>query len=294
MSEIGRLALGTVQFGLDYGVANAGGKIAPGEAAEIVRMARAAGVDTLDTAVAYGDAESRLGEIGVVDWRIVSKLPPRPDGTDPEKWVRQIVERSLSNLQVSRLHGLLLHRPGDLAGAHGESLYRALLAIREDGLVGKIGVSVYSPDDLDLTCGRFALDLVQAPLNLVDRRLVTSGWLSRLKRDGVEVHVRSAFLQGLLLMKPAVRPRKFDLWSQVWTRWEEWQHEHPALSPQAACLAYPLACTQVDRVVVGVDSAAQLGQLLASTCALDGDCIPDLSCDDERLINPSSWTLLED
>lgn len=293
MSETSRLALGTVQFGLNYGVANAGGKIAPAETVEIVRRARSAGVDMLDTAAVYGDAESRLGGIGVADWNVVSKLPPLPDGVDPEKWVRQVVDQSLSNLRIPRLYGMLLHRPSDLHGPQGEKLYQAMLAVQQEGLVGRIGVSVYGPSDLETTYGRFAMGLVQAPLNLVDRRLVTSGWLSRLKQDGVEVHVRSAFLQGLLLMTQKDRPRKFAMWREIWARWDRWQLEHP-VSPQAMCLAYPLACPQVDRVVVGVDSSDQLMQLLAAVRSIDEGCIPDLSCDDERLINPSNWTLLED
>lgn len=293
MSDIGRLALGTVQFGLNYGVANAGGKIAPAEAADIVRNARAAGIDTLDTAVAYGDAETRLGQIGVADWCVVSKLPPLPDGADPEKWVRHVVDQSLSNLRIPHLHGMLLHRPGDLLGPQGDRLYRAMLALQQDGLVRKIGVSVYGPDDLEATCGRFAMGMVQAPMNLVDRRLVTSGWLSRLKHEGVEVHVRSAFLQGLLLMTRQDRPKKFDRWRDIWARWDRWQLDH-RVSPQAACLAYPLSHPLVDRVVVGVDSSDQFAQLLAAAGSLGKRSFPDLSCDDERLINPSSWNLLED
>ncbi len=292
MSDISRLALGTAQFGLNYGLANASGKIAPAEAADIVRNARTAGVDTLDTAVAYGDAETRLGEIGVADWRVVSKLPPLPEGMDPEKWVRQVVDQSLSNLRIPRLHGMLLHRPYDLRGLQGDRLYRAMLALQEDGLVSKIGVSVYGPDDLDATFGRFPMGLVQAPMNLVDRRLVTSGWLSRLKHEGVEVHVRSAFLQGLLLMTQQDRPKKFDRWRDIWVRWDRWQLEHH-VSPQAACLAHPLSYPLVDRVVVGFDSSDQFAQLLAAAGSLCERRFPDLSCDDERLINPSSWNLLE-
>ncbi len=279
---------------MDYGVANVRGKVPKAEVSEIVRMAQSSGMNTLDTAASYGDSELRLGEVGVVDWRIVSKIPPLPNGAEADTWVRRTVERSLLNLRVSALDGLLLHRHSDLGGKYGERLYRTMLSIKKEGLVKKIGVSVYGPGDLDSSCGRFALDLVQAPLNLIDRRLVTSGWLSRLKREGIEVHVRSPFLQGLLLMRSEDRPRKFRPWSGLWKRWDDWQRQHSALSSVSACLAYPLAFEEVDRVVIGVDSVTQLEHITAAERTLTHDSIPDISCDDEQLVNPANWNLLED
>lgn len=292
LSEISRLGLGSVQFGMSYGVANTGGQVSPEQVADILRIARAAGVNTLDTAAVYGDAESRLGNIGVTDWRVVSKLPPLPDDVDPELWVRLVVKQSLSRLRIPKLYGLLLHQPLDLCGSQGDKLCRAMSAVQHEGLVTKIGVSVYGPDDLEAIWGRIAIGIVQSPLNLVDRRLVTSGWLSRLKEVGVEVHVRSVFLQGLLLMGQQDRPRKFDSWHDLWERWERWLTEH-RVSPQAACLSYPLAHTQVDCVIFGVDNSLQLSQILAATKSFDAKTLPDLSCDDEHLLNPSKWNLLE-
>src|SRR5581483_2256099 len=109
----------------------------------------------------------------------------------------------LLRLDVKTLYGLLLHRPQQLLGAEGPTLYQALQGLKKGGQVQKIGVSVYAPSELELLNLRYRFDLVQAPFNLVDRRLHTTGWLQRLKEDGVEIHTRSAFLQGLLLMSPA-------------------------------------------------------------------------------------------
>src|SRR5437764_1305987 len=107
-----RLALGTVQFGLKYGVANVRGQIDREAAAAILARARSAGMDTLDTAIAYGSSEERLGEMGVASWKVVSKLPPADEPCpDPSQWVREMVQASLRRLNVARLDGLLLHRP---------------------------------------------------------------------------------------------------------------------------------------------------------------------------------------
>lgn len=283
-----RLALGTAQFGLRYGIANRSGQVASGEAALILRQARAAGWDTLDTAVAYGDSEARLGEIGVGSWRIVSKLPRCPTpGPSAVSWAETELRGALHRLRVPRLHGLLLHQPRQLLEPGGEELFRALERLKEQGLVEKTGVSVYGPPDLEALT-RFRFDLVQAPLNVLDRRMIESGWLARFRQAGVEIHVRSAFLQGLLLMKPGDRPPAFDRWSLLWTRWHRWL-EASGTTPLQACLGYVMSQSLVDRVVVGVDSARQFQEILAAAASAAAAPPDDLKSSDEDLINPSRW-----
>src|SRR5713226_3988847 len=160
-----RLALGTAQFGLPYGVANQVGQVVSRDEAEaMLNFAWAAGLDTLDTAIAYGESEQRLGEIGVNQWKVVSKLPAPPEGcADVAGWVQKSVEGSLERLKIGRLRGLLLHHPEQLQGRQGDELYRALGAVKDQGLVEKIGASLYRPDELVALWNRFELDLVQIP-----------------------------------------------------------------------------------------------------------------------------------
>ena len=103
-------------------------------------------------------------------------------------------------LNTINLYGLMLHRPEQLLGPYGEEIMSALLSLKKSGTVQKIGISVYSPDEFTELFSEYDFDIVQCPFNLIDRRLVNSGWLAKLKALGVEVHVRSSFLQGLLLM----------------------------------------------------------------------------------------------
>ncbi|MEP7242283.1 MAG: aldo/keto reductase [Gammaproteobacteria bacterium] len=284
-----RLALGTVQLGVPYGVANQQGQVPREEAAAIVAHARLAGLDTLDTAIAYGTSESRLGEIGVGEWRVVSKLPPLPaDCPDVVEWVGEQVRGSLSRLGITRLHGLLLHRAQDLLESRGEELALALRVVKDSGQVGKTGVSVYGPDELAALGPGAPLELVQAPFNVLDRRMATSGWLARLHARGVEVHTRSAFLQGLLLMSASDRPATFKRWQTLWDHWHGWLDEH-ALSPVAACLAFALAQPEIDRVIVGVDSLAQLKEILGHAGERTATPPATLSSEEPLLINPSLW-----
>lgn len=288
------LALGTVQFGLNYGIANQTGQVSTTEATAILGWAARHRIDTLDTAVAYGDCERRLGEIGVGQWHVISKLPPLPDScTDAEGWVRESVACSLERLRIRRLRAMLLHRSRDLLGPHGAALYRGLLAVRTEGKVEKIGISIYDPEELDTVWPRFQLDMIQAPFNIIDRRLASSGWLARLHHAQCEVHIRSIFLQGLLLMSTAQRLARFGRWQPLWSEWQRWLDE-TMTTPLQACLRFALGQPLVSRVVVGVDGQAQLQEILASATANGGASAaspPDtLASSDPDLINPSRWT----
>lgn len=284
-----RIALGTVQFGLVYGIANQGGQVSRTAAKDMLRLAAASGIDTLDTAIAYGQSETCLGEIGAQGFKLVTKLPAVPEACpDLGGWVQDQVVASLSRLGVDTLYGLLLHRPDQLLGADGNALSEALQRLKETGQVQKVGISIYAPSELEALTPHYRFDLVQAPFNLLDRRLHTTGWLQRLKDVGTEIHARSAFLQGLLLMSPATIPEKFSPWSELWSTWHRWLAQH-SMSAVQACLAFPLSFPEIDRVVVGADSVSQLDQIItAAVCTLPDD-LPDLCCDAENLINPARW-----
>ena len=166
-----------------------------------------------------------------------------------------------------------------------------MAAIRDEGKIEKIGVSVYGPDELDVIWPNYEFDLVQAPFNVLDRRLVSSGWLNRLHKAGKEVHIRSVFLQGLLLMNDANRPVKFNPWQSLWDDWNRWLKDH-ALTPLEACLNFATSHPEINRIVVGVHSLEQLLGILA--CAKNASIVPSesLRSDDLDLINPSQWSSL--
>lgn len=289
---LANLALGTVQFGLPYGIANQTGQVSRSEARAMLQLAADSGIDMLDTAIAYGESETCLGEVGIQAFKVVTKLPAIPDGcNDVSDWVRGQVADSLGRLGVHQLYALLLHRPEQLLGFCGKTLYQAMQKLKADGLVKKLGVSIYDPRELELIVPRFHLDLVQAPFNLVDRRLYTTGWLDRLEDQDIEIHVRSVFLQGLLLMPPAAIPGKFAMWSDLWDRWHQWLSKH-SVSATQACLAFPLSFPRIDRIIVGAESKSQLEQIIIAANSALLEHLPDLQCDADALINPSRWSEL--
>lgn len=286
-----KLAVGTVQFGLPYGVTNERGQVPYDEVAAILEEAAAAGCDTIDTAMGYGDAESVLGSVGVAGWRVVTKLPPVPEGErDVSGWARRALDTSLTRLRVSRLYGVLLHRPEQIFGPHGEALLASLDGYRSDNLAVRVGVSVSSPDELTRLMPAFDFSIVQAPFNHFDRRLVASDWIDRLKAADVELHTRSMFLQGLLLLHADALPPAFARWAPLFAARDRWLRS-ASLTPLVASVGDALAQPGIDRVVAGVASLAQWREILDAVGRWAGPCPPALACDDEDLINPARWRL---
>lgn len=288
-SFIKKLSIGTAQFGLPYGVANNSGKIDLSESSVILSTALSRGVNGLDTAIAYGDSEEILGKIGVSCWQVTTKLPRIPENcVDVDRWVKRNIENSIRNLRVNRLHAVLLHHPQDFCGPHRFELAKSLNEVKSKNSIAKIGVSIYHPDQLEYLLKLHSIDVVQVPLNILDQRIVNSGWLKKLKKLGIEVQARSIFLQGLLLMPQAMRPAKFSSWNEVWDLWDDWLLNND-IKPIEACLKYINSIVDVDRIIIGVDSIRHLTEILNTNT----DSVPKLpewpKFSDLRIIDPTTW-----
>jgi len=288
---LSRLALGTVQFGLNYGVTNTVGKVNESSVTEMLNVAAMHQINTIDTAIGYGDSEHVLGQNNINDFNIISKIPPLDDNSDVHNWVLTQLNGSLYRLGQDSLYGVLLHNPDDLFTPFGQKLYKSMINLKDKGLVKKIGISVYSPKQLDKIFLDYDFDIVQAPLNIIDRRLEESGWLSKLNKMNIEIHIRSVFLQGLLLLAKNNIPKKFNRWSFLWSNWEKYILQN-RINPIEACLSYPLKFAEVDRVIVGAQNREQLKEIINASNTSLAIALPDISSNDEHLINPGNWNNL--
>ncbi|WP_370298709.1 aldo/keto reductase [Pontibacterium sp.] len=286
-----RIAIGTAQFGLNYGVSNSSGQVSQANIESILNVARSYGIDTLDTAKLYGTSEYALGQAQPHKFRIVTKLPAVPPSTkSPATWISSQVLESLEKLGTNRVDALLLHRPEQLFTPIGKEVSDSLHDLKRQGLVDKIGITIYTPDDLESLLAKLDIDLIQAPFNVLDQRLYISGWLEQLTQRGIEVHTRSAFLQGLLLMPPQNRPTYFDQWNPLFQMWSSWLAEHQ-LTPLEACLRYVLQFPQISKVVVGVETANQLEEIIKASLGSLPPLPQTMLTEDQSLINPSLWKL---
>lgn len=288
-----RIGLGTVQWGLAYGVTNIAGQTPADEVGRILSQARSRGIDTLDTAPLYGEAEAALGAHDLAGFKVVTKTPrfgrPRIERSDAAELCSSF-DRSQERLGIESVSGLLAHHADDLIAPGGEHLLEALATLKAAGRVKRIGVSVYTAAQIDGVLARFTPDLVQLPLNVFDQRLIVDGTLARLARMGVEIHARSAFLQGLLVTPPERLPDYFSPWRP---KLEAWQNACAEMDtpPQLAAIAFVCDRPEISRCLIGVQN---LGQLESSLDGLDRTSAFDASVfalDDSALLDPSQWKL---
>lgn len=290
-----QLGIGTVQFGMPYGISNRLGQTPPDELPGILSLAREAGIRVLDTAALYGNGESALGAaLGENhSFRIVTKTPKfesPPRGAERGALLTAAFERSLSNLRQPRVYALLVHDADDLLKAGGDAIWAAMEALRNQGLTEKIGVSVYAASQIDAVLSRFAPALVQAPVSIADQRLIASGHLAKLKDQNIEVHARSVFLQGLLLMKPEEIPRQFKPFEAELSKYAGFLMKH-GLSPVEGALSYIRHVPEVDVALVGVNCRVQLQECIDAfrrSPVANAD-FSAVACQNDRLLNPVLW-----
>lgn len=197
-----KLCLGTVQFGLDYGINNPKGKPSFQEICSILDTAIEAGIQFFDTASAYGDAEKVLGEYGISKKpvKIISKLAPQvlaENTSNTEDVMERQILQSLNNMKIDRLDGYLLHSAQDF---DRPNVINGLLRLKERKLVSHVGVSIYDPEDAIKIVKSGVIDYIQIPYNIFDQRLDQTDFFQLAQKHQVQVFARSAFLQGLLLM----------------------------------------------------------------------------------------------
>ena len=284
-----RIVLGGAQLGLPYGILNGGETLSREEVARILDTAAGHGIDAIDTAIAYGQSESVIGETAQNRFKIISKLPPIPlDVSNVSQWVRTQVDASLSRLKCTSLDALLLHRSQDLTDAHGAELYAAINSLKVEKIIQRFGVSIYTPDELNGIIGTFDIDVVQAPLNVFDRRIL--GIIDQLTALNIEVHVRSVFLQGVLIAKPENRPQRFQPWSEHFARFDEWVLSS-GVSAMACCLGFALQQSGVTKLVIGTTSPEALTEIMTSIPNLKLEVPAHLQSSIEQLIDPRVWSV---
>jgi aryl-alcohol dehydrogenase-like predicted oxidoreductase len=285
-----KISLGTAQFGLDYGVSSRT-RVNDDEVKKILEFARDSGVTDIDTATTYGESEKILGFWNIKEFKITTKIPEVPEEVQyVDDWVQQIINNSLINLRSKKLKAVLLHRPNQLLLPFGEKIWDSLKTAKEAEIVDKIGYSIYSPQDLDKLYEKFKPDIVQLPINIFDKRFESSGWLDILSDDKCEVHSRSVFLQGLLLLENNNRPNYFSYWNNVFEAYQIHLDKNK-LTKLDAALHHVLNQKKLTRVVVGVDSLTQFKEIIKSS-EKNLEIEPfKFNLDDEQLLNPMYWKL---
>jgi aryl-alcohol dehydrogenase-like predicted oxidoreductase len=270
-----KIGIGTVQFGLDYGISNKEGKTNKSEVEQILKTAELKGIQYIDTASAYGSAEEVIGQYDLKQFKIVSKFMPPLKGKKISKQFNQ----SLFKLNQTSLYGYLAHRPLDLLD--NPELWVQLKKLKSRGLVEKIGYSLNEPFEIHQLLEKgFDPDLIQVPYNYFDRRF--EDIMIDLKKKGCEIHTRSTFLQGLFFMNPKELSVFFE---EIKVVLNTIQNIKPL---NGALLEFVLDKTFIDKVIIGVENVEQLKQNINNIN--DAPQLPDLkNIITENILIPSRW-----
>ena len=285
-----KLGIGTAQFGLNYGIKNNLGKLDLKESKRIIKYAKKMGIDTIDTAVAYGNAHEVLSQIDTNDFKIISKLPHLKKKIQANS-ITQIFHDSLHNLNCEKIYAFMFHASEDLLSQNSSSFYKEMKIIKDEGFVKKIGVSIYNPNDLKMILNHFDIDIIQAPLNVFDTRILDMINSTNFRNKNIEVHVRSVFLQGLLLMDVEDIPEIFIKWKSHFKKWDKFNIKNDQSKIETA-IGFAKNINSVDKIIVGVDSLSQLKQINSAYHSSQAiNCDRSLSIDDLNLINPTNWNI---
>ena len=279
-----KIALGTVQFGLDYGVTNRDGQVTIEEVESILNFAKINGIDTLDTASRYGNSEQVLGDTGVDGYQIVTKTVSLK--SDVNRVIKGFYQ-SLENLNQKAVDGLLIHDINEVNDKEFDDLFERLHELKRQGLINKIGFSTYTPKQVNFLLENFDFDIIQLPFNVFDTRLAEGGQLQALKKKNIEIHARSVFLQGILLDFNNLSSY-FSTWRGQFDKYQE-VVEKSGMSLLEYALNFALNTQEIGKVLVGLNSEQQLREIFQSAQKEDKSSAYPIN--DVNLLNPSLWKI---
>lgn len=288
---LNKIVIGTAQFGLDYGINNKTGKIPPEEVFKILDLMKQYEIDFVDTAQAYGNSENVLGlyqKEKSISFQTISKL----HNCSPKE-VKNLLQQSFERLHIDKLYGLLLHSFDTYI--NNPSVYNSVLSLKRDGLINKVGFSLYYLEQLQkILEDNIEVDLVQVPYNLFDRRF--EKYFSELKKRKVEIHTRSIFLQGLFFMQPDELPQKLKEFSTYISRLKELSKKLK-LTIHESALLFVVSNPLIDKAVVGIDNVNHLKDIISvlndnnkyELINSGKHLFSELKIENETILIPSNW-----
>lgn len=277
-----KISIGTAQWGLNYGLNNFSGKIDNNQIKEIIDFSTQNNIYDFDTSSAYGDAESKLGKYSNKRLNITTKIV-----LDNKSEVNELVLNSLNNINLKSIYACLIHNPSYLRKKDG--IWFEFLKQKEYGRFNKIGYSIYEPKELFelLDLGYFP-DIIQIPYNIMNRSFET--YFEELKNLNIEIHVRSVFLQGLLI-EQKLREKFLLVKKGYWDLYDNWLALNK-LKPLEGCLAHVISQKQIDKIVVGIDNIFQLKEIseVYKKIKINTKAPDVLEIKDSNIYDPRKWS----
>ena len=291
-----QLGLGTVQFGLPYGINNSAGKTLEQECAKVFSIAKNNNISFIDTAYGYGDAHSIIGQntSSIDSCKIITKISISKNQYIDSKDIiafKNILNTSLFDMKRKYIYALLFHDAKDLFKPGSDQIIKEIKLLKAQGIIEKIGVSLYDDKLIESLISLNLIDIIQVPINILDQRLILSGQLEKLHNHGIEIHARSIFLQGLLLQNPIeinsyfkpVKEKLIKLNSEAKTR---------GITVLELLLGFIKGVSFIDVAIIGVNNAIQLKEIINSIgIDINPEELSYLAVEEECFVNPSKWQI---
>ena len=285
-----RISIGTAQFGKKYGISNISGKTKKSEISKILQIAKQNNISLIDTAQNYLNVENILGSYNLNDFKISTKIS-EIENVKMEinnDFIYKKMIQSLQDLRIKKIDTIFLHNTNDLLSKKGDKYFDDLVRLKKNKLVNKIGITVYSIEEISEIISNFDIDVVQCPFNIFDNRLVESGMYNKLVKKKIEIEVRSIFLQGLLLMSAEKIPSQFQYFQNQFKLWFDFLKENQ-ISQLDACINFIKRFKKIKRVIIGVENSKQFLDIIKSFNKNLYIDFPKMSINQTKLINPHLW-----
>lgn len=287
------LIIGTASFQSRYGLTK---RYNPDfrKQIEIIKYAQKNDISYIDTANTYEGVEKKLGKIGLKKFKIITKIKlPNFNKIQKESIIQKLiydqVDRSLKNLKIKKFHCILLHAGEVLKTCNGKIIYKCLLSLRSSKKTEKIGISIYDPIKTIPIIKEYALDIIQAPFNLFDQRILSKKFIKLVNKKKMEIHIRSIFLQGLLTLEKSTRPKYFLKWKKLFNTFDKIK-ERKKISGTNLCIMNALFLKKIKKkIILGINSKKQLEEILNIKLIKKFKIGKSLYSNSEELIYPYLW-----
>tara|TARA_B100000965_G_scaffold404403_1_gene435038 strand:+ start:815 stop:1696 length:882 start_codon:yes stop_codon:yes gene_type:complete len=285
-----KFIIGTAQIGSIYGISNEKKKkLSFIEIKKILKKSKSLGIKDLDTAISYNN-DKILGKVGVKSFNINTKISifKFKNKNDITKFYEKKIIKSLKNLKIKKFNSILIHNPDELKKDNNSKLiYKSLILLKKKKLFRKIGISIYNFNQLKRLLKYYKFDIIQLPFNVFDQRLIKNNFIEKLHSKKIEIHVRSIFLQGLLLMKNNKINKKFKKWKKAINKWAEYTQDDRLIKLNT-CINFVKSNSRISKILIGVNSVKELEEINNSKFKCLN--LPNFKLSNKnKLINATYW-----
>ncbi len=286
-----KISIGTANFEKGYGINNSLG-FSEKKLSELIKFVKKNKINSIDTAISYKSVEKKLGKTNIRKFKLYSKIPKLPKRCKNLKnWLNKSINKSLVDLNIRNFEGIFVHNISDLLNhKYNYELYDYLINLKRKGIAKKIGVSIYDFDNFFRVLKKFKFDIVQLPFNILDRRLLLNNNIEKIKEKRMEIHVRSIFLQGLLLQDYVKIPKYFKKQKNIFKIWEQWCSKNNLTKIQT-CLNFVTSFRNIDKIIVGINSINDLKEIKNCLVKKKIRYPKKIYSNNLNLIDPRKWRI---